>query len=236
MYNNADSYVYFVMLNGTQASYSFDTYIDKEGNVQYIPLRNDERGNVIKRRFKFTKARRMISVPASQEKVLRFLRGHPECDGSPNSFGAPPQFKELNEAKDAEIAISATANKTKALNLALGLSGKKLIDVAASCGYTNKPPEILQHLLLQFAENNPVDFIEVCNAPDTELKALIVKGLENGKITRRGFMLYWNETYLGNEVRGDYQGPIAKLMGDEKLREALEDDVNRDENKEKVEK
>ena len=235
---NSKGYTYFVLLNSNNAGYGFNGYIDKEGIHRYIERGRDDRGNILYRRFKFTPARRMISIPNSQQDVIKFLREHPECAGSPNgSYNTDENgnkvqnqvwFKEINEGKDAEISIEATERKFEATSAALSLKapskGKELKHVALLCGYDGDDRKLALHHILQFAENNPDRFLEIYKDPTKEVQYLIKNGLKKGGYLRKkGFIIYWQEVKLGNS----FENAVKRLLDDAELLDAIKEDAKR---------
>lgn len=238
------NYTYFVWLHPTNTSYSVSHYTDLEGNHKYISRGEDERGNTLFRRWKFTPSRRTISIPNSQAEVIEHLKNHPRCAKSKNGFyktgddGKRIQvgivFKVMDDGSDAEIAIEAMEIKTEATSKALEYKKRAINDaepeaieemneLALLLGSHTKDPRLQLHHILQYAENNPQKFLDVYNDPNRRARYLIKKGLssENKYIKKKGFMIYYGDVHLGN----DLDQAVQTLMKDKDLMKAIEENI-----------
>lgn len=233
-------FTHFAWINPSRAGHGFvASYEDKDGNHQFLSNGEDSRGNTLFRRFKFKPSKRMISVPNTQVDVIEFLRNHPDCKGSPNGnyaydeHGNPMQigyvFKEINEGKDAKLAIDATKLRTKALNHALELEDSsradELKEVSVMTGYYNSDPGLQHFHILNYAENQPERYLDIINDPTRRAKYIIKNGLdgENKVLKKKGFMIYWEKEHLGN----NFDEAVQKILSDKQLMQAIESDMNR---------
>lgn len=198
---NPSNYVYFVLLGDKidMASYGFTGYTDAEGEYNFMPsVRDPKTGEYIPKKYRFTRSRRMLRVPASNKKELEFLRNHPECKGSKNGSYVEKEkgkltqanvfFKELNDGKDAEISINATEVRLSAMNKAVQLQKDKVMleDVATCLSFFSKDPKVLLHQILQYAENEPEKYLYIHDSEDLKQRSLFLKGKNKGVIQRKG--------------------------------------------------
>lgn len=226
---DSSNFVYFVNTRKYSKAYGFSTYMDKDGIIKMIVNSYDPiSGQPVPRRFKFSKRDRVMRIPVNQKdvagnSVVEFLKNHPECEGSPNSNGLPSIFKVMDADADAKVANKAKANRIKAENIALGLEGKELEEIAASFGVTNMTESLLQHRMLELAGNDPDVFLEVYNAPDRKMRALIHSGLSSGVLTQRGELIMWETTVVGS----NFDKAISTLTEDKKLAKAVAEAIER---------
>lgn len=229
-----DSHVFFVLTRPNKSSYSFREYADKDGNLKSI-VNSRNNGNVIKRQFNFSHKDRTMKIPINQKdidgnSVVEFLRNHPECEGSPNGdyFDSPEgvkqrgvYFKELNDGKDAKVAMEARTLATKAQSLVLELDAVDLEEVGFMYGLSSDDIDVLRFKLFEVARQEPQDFLDIVDSKDRKIRALIRKGLRSNTLSKKGKMISWEDTVLG----ADEDDAVSNLMKDKKLAEAVEKNV-----------
>ena len=218
-------FTYFVLLNPMQSSFSFLAYFtDNEGEVHEIVQKKDQFGNKTYRRFKWTQQNRTIRIPNKQEGVIEFLRNHPFCEGSPNNSGGMFEYKELNDAKAASIALEAKRIRSKAESIALKLEGEELAEFAALIGSGHTDPGLQAHAVAEYAGNNPPHFIQLYEDPARSARALYSKAKRAGILKNKGFMVFWENIHLGN---GDEKA-IQRIFEDEQLATAITEQLKQE--------
>jgi hypothetical protein len=230
---NFNDFVYFVLVRNGNASYSFTGYTDQTtGETKVIHYgRKDHLGNDVPHRFKFDKAHRSLRVPKNKKdihgnSVVEFLRGFPECLNSPNGYYKEVEgekkhinmwFKEMNEGKDAEIAIDAKRVKINAESTALNLEGDELAEMAILCGTMTEDEGIQKHRVLEYAGASPEKFMEMYNQPDRQATTLLKRAVHAGLVSQKGTMFIWEEITIGaNESLA-----VSKLVEDTTLMDAI---------------
>jgi hypothetical protein len=218
-------FTYFVLLNPMQSSFSFLAHFtDQEGEVHEIVQKEDQFGNKTYRRFKWTQQNRTIRIPNKQEGVIEFLRLHPFCEGSPNNLGGSFEYKELNDAKAANIALKAKQLRNKAESIALGLDADDTAEFAALIGSGHTDPGLQAHAVAEYAGNNPPHFIQLYEDPARSARALYNKAKRAGILKNKGFMVFWENVHLGN---GDEKA-IQRIFEDEQLAVALTEQLKKE--------
>lgn len=226
-------YVEFALINPNLGGYGFSTYVDVDGNVQFITKYKNEFGQPIKKHYEFNQSRRIIRVPANQKEEIEFLRKAPECEGSPNGIyketeGKTHQirvyFREINEGKDASVAVSATKDRVKAQNKAFEISedGEKLKQVAVLCGCFNEDPGIQLSHILQYSETSPLDFIEMVDGPEVEASYLVKTAIKKGVMTKVGTAIKYSDLAFDDEDHA-----ISKVMSDKALKSSLKKAISK---------
>lgn len=218
-----DNYATFVAMTPIlkNASSSFGTFYDEDGNRKYITYSVDPRtGQDIVWKFKFGRDKRYITVPFNKKdsngnSVVDFLRNHPLNANSPYP-DKNPWFKEIDNGRDAEIAIDSLRLRNDAENKALGLKAEELEEVCKVLGFTGDA-KIKLHKVLQFATKNPTDFLTMVEDPNRSAKALFESAYKNKIITRKGFMYQFQEVHIGN----DKEKAIIKIADDKELQEII---------------
>lgn len=228
---NPDDFVYFVVLQdyADRATNSFiiDYYDRKKGDDVVV---RDRKGNPL--RYKFTRSTRYIRVPIKREDEIEAIRNHPECLGSPNGTYRNIEgkdvhlnalFKEINEDKDASVAIDAAILRTDAMNKAIELirdevdaDNAMLVLGIASTGQSG------HHKLMVYAQNNPEQFLEIINSGDFKAKALVKKAISLDVLQRDGVIYKAAELEYGV----DEEEVLKTVLTDRDKRDYLLSKVN----------
>lgn len=228
--NKFDDYVYFVLIKNSNASYGFTGYQDlASGQIKTINFgKKDHRGVMIPHKFRFDRAHRTIRVHKNQidmdgNNIADFLRDFPECEGSRNGYYSEGiqsnmWFKEINEGKDASLAVEAKMIKLKAETTAAGLEGIDLQQMAILCGTFDEDPTMQMHRVLEYSGADPTRFLDLYNGPERGAKSLLSRAVREGMITRRGAIFAWKNVTVG----ANEELAIAKLMADPALAAAIE--------------
>lgn len=227
-------YIYFVYL-GNNKTYGFRNYTDaSSGQERGYVTGFDKFGQPLYKEWVFDNdSRRQVRVHMEEKDktgqlAVDFLRNSPECLNSPSGRYAQGDdgkntqylvyFKEVNESKDAEIALSSRKISIDAQRKALELKGAELEEMASFVNVFSKDEEILTLKVLDFANNRSQDFLKLHDDPSRKVKALINKGLHSGVLTKDGLMIKWE----GKTVGADFDEAVSNLVKDEKLKKAIE--------------
>jgi hypothetical protein len=224
-------FVYFLYV-GNNKSHAFRNYKDvRSGKEQGYIIGYDKFNQPILESWIFDFGnRRIVRVHPEEtdkegKKAVDFLRNAPECAGSPNGYYVDGQqigvyFKEINEAKDAVIAVSAREKVIKAQSEALKLSGQDLEDMAAIIGVFDeqKRDEIYTHRVLDYAANFPDKFFEYLNDPSRKILSLVRKALNAGVFVKDGKLIKWEDRLVG----ADESEAVSNILKDDKLRKGIE--------------
>lgn len=214
-------FTHFIMLNPHKAVWSMTGYTDKDGIYRYISNRKDEYGNDVPRRFKFTDAKRQLSIPNSQADVIEFLENSPWCVGSP--IEQQPIYKRLEDERDAKIANDATQIFVEAITTVNGLRGSdELIELAPIFSIYGKGKEMIWHKLMEYAKHNPEGFLNSYKDPTKEARALLRKALEDVHIVEKiGTMYKWEGVLIGKNE----DDAVSTLMKDKALADSIKSQV-----------
>lgn len=231
-------YVYFVYI-GNNKTYGFRNYTDHESGLErgYV-IGYDKNNQPIMKEWVFDNgSRRQIRVSADEKDktgqlAVEFLRNSPECAGSPagryvdegeSKKQVLVYFKEINEAKDAQLALDSRKISIDAQMKAMSLKGIELEEIASLIGVFSKEEEILTLKVLDYAHNRPADFLKMHDDPTRKVKALVSKGLHTTTLTQDGKMIKWE----GKVVGADFDDAVSNLVKDEKLKKAIESNISR---------
>lgn len=206
------------------AVYGAGTYTDPDtGEYMYVTTTQNKQGNPVPYRFIFTQGGgRILSIPevwkdVEGKSMVEFLRNHPECEGSPKNRGQRVYFKEINDEKDAELDLSIQTKVLHAKNAAVALKGDKLKYIALLLGDTSASESKRYVTVLNYAENNPDEFLRLVESPDVEIRALIREAVTKGVITKKGTLHIWETVNLG----GDEDAAVARLTKEKDLLDAI---------------
>lgn len=235
---NTNKFKYFVLIPEIAAKggfVSFRTYTDHAGvlkkgigvGVQYVEG-VDDKGKQKGKWFELSQSRRTFVVREGQQDIqgismYDFLKNSPDCEGSPNAQpNSKPLFREMNEAKDAKVALDSGKNRIKAAASALDLDDDTLTEIAAHIGYFGDTDDLMRHRVVEWAEKRPEDYFEVLQSGDRLIRALVRKAIADGVFTKKGPVIHWETTVVGNSE----DDAVSKLMQDKAMLDALRENVD----------
>lgn len=204
--------------------------------IEYVTTRDENQRDKSKR-FRFTEdLRRFLTRKSDVDLYGRsqyeFLKNHPACEGSPNGnyekdeFGNKVQtgivFKEMDEAKDARVALDAEKAVSDAKTSALNLDDETLQEVANIIGYYGPVDEIMQLRVVEHAGKRPTEYNQILTSGTRIYRAVLRKALSEGLLTKKGTIIMFGETLIG----ADEDDAVAKLIKDKDMLKALSDKVN----------
>ena len=110
-----------------------------------------------------------LIVPREQPNLRKFLDRHPQ-----NKSNAGDLFKQMDEAKDAEVKLNEEMNQFEAISMMKNSELEDLLSVALffNVNIDRKTSEI-KYDLLQIAKKNPTKFIQAFDDPAVKMKALV---------------------------------------------------------------
>jgi hypothetical protein len=241
---NHEDFVYFILEKNTNPAYSFSGYTNQADQMlmQIFKGRKENLRGVptdIPHRWKFDEAHRSIRVHKNDKSIIPtkvydkdgkekmvyiksvdFLRGYPECKDSPNGNGQW-MFREMKDATDAKLAISAKKIQNEAQTIALNLEGGEIREMGALYGQFGTDNGIIQHFLIEKAGAEPQAFLDIYNSPERSAKALLRKAVSLGIVRVKGSLHNWADETLGHNE----DAAVAKLIGNDDMLKALRENV-----------
>jgi len=231
---NTDNYVYFALMTPIEGSWGFTSYTGADGNyVRAIQGQNingtfksyDVFWSAQERVRRVPKGKKITVIKDGEQVMMLevdYIRNSPNCEGSKNNaIGHSIIFKEIDEAKDAGLLLSRRKRKNDALTASFGLEGKELDDVAAALGIFQEDPLIKQNRVSEYAGQDPEGFFKHYENPNRRIKALILKGLHIGKLTKTGDAIFWGKEALG----GNEDQAISYLISNPEKLQGLEESI-----------
>lgn len=224
---------------------SFRGYTDHAGAlgkagayVEYITSR-DANGKGKGKQFVIDSSRRRFQVrlgeqDASDKPITQydFLKNYPECEGSPNGHyqdlgnGERVQlnisFREMDEERDAEMALEADNERVLAEASALKLDDGTLEEIAVFIGLSGKANKMMRFKVREFAQKRPKEYNKLLNSGDRPLRALVRRAIAQGILTQKGPVIFWENSMIG----GDEDSAMSTLYNDKRLLEALKSKVD----------
>lgn len=132
------------------------------------------------------------------------------------------KIKLMDDEKDAELALETGLKRAEA-QLSVGqIDTETLVELAALIGEFDKPEKMLRLRLYEYAGKYPLDYFKLLNLGDRGIRALIRKGVADRVLTKKGEIIYWNETVLG----GNEDAAVSTLMSDADMQKALKEKIN----------
>lgn len=201
--------------------------------VQYV-LSKDDKGRDVPKRFKFTESlRRFMTRPSDVDiygkSQYEFLKNHPSCEGSPNGHYEEDdkgnrvqvgiQFRELNTAKDAEVALQADKLRVKAETSVLNLDEQTLTEVANILGIYGEPDSLMRLRVAEWSRKQPAEYMELLESGDRALRAIVRRALNEGIFTKQGTLIKWETVLLGS----DENHAIATINSNPEMLQALQE-------------
>jgi len=246
---NSNNLTYFVLTGiglekiNRGGTHSMSTYVDYAGafgspgaTIRYVTSR-DDRGRDKGKYFTWSESHRRFVVREGERDIngitqYDFLRNAPECEGSPNGSYSPDGtqtnilYREMNTAKDAEVALEADQVRILAQANALSLELTVLAEVAAHIGIfaSKDDPNNLQMKVrvVDWAGKHPADYWAVLNSGDREVRAVIRKAIAVSILSVKGTIIMWEETVIG----ADENAAVSKLMNDPAMFSALKEKID----------
>lgn len=246
---NSNNLTYFVLTGiglekiNRGGTHSMSTYVDYAGafgspgaTIRYVTSR-DDRGRDKGKYFTWSESHRRFVVREGERDIngitqYDFLKNAPECEGSPNGTYSPDGtqtnilYREMNTAKDAEVALEADQVRILAQANALALEPTVLAEVAAHIGVfaSKDDPGNLQMKVrvVDWAGKHPADYWTVLNSGDREVRAVIRKAIADSILSVKGTIIMWEETVIG----ADENAAVSKLMNDPAMFSALKEKID----------
>jgi hypothetical protein len=246
---NSHNLTYFVLTGiglekiNRGGTHSMCSYVDYAGvfgspgaTVRYVTTR-DDKGRDKGKYFTWSESHRRFVVREGEQDIngitqYEFLKNAPECEGSPNGTYTPDGsqtgvvYREMNTAKDAEVALEADQSRIKAQASALELDITVLAEVAAHIGvFAGKEDPsglIMRVRVVDWAGKNPNDYFAVLNSGDREVRAVVRKAVADGILTVKGSLILWENTAVGS----DENAAVSKLMSDPAMYSALKEKID----------
>jgi hypothetical protein len=248
---NANAFTWFVLVGegidkvNRGGSYSFRGYSDHANAhglgagkyIEYVTSR-DANGRPVGKYFTLDESRRRFQVREGESDINQitqysFFKNCPDCEGSPNGYyiqvddaGTMVQqgimFRELNTDADAGVALEAESRRIEAQASATKVDDATLQDLGAFIGVFGEPGKFMRLKVVEWAGKRPVDYFKVLNSGDRAVRAVVRKALEDGVFSKRGSVIYWQETMIG----ADEDAAIATLLKEPRMMEALQKKVD----------
>lgn len=217
-----------------------DGYIDYDGifgekgkYVKYVNSRDSRTGQDRGKRFRFDLSLRRVMVRDNDRdfngiKQYDWLKNYPTCEGSPYGDyvvvnGVRKQrgveFRELNTAKDAQVALEADTYRVKAQAEVLNLDDQTLEEVSAVLGHYGAVDQIMRLKVLEFAGKRPNEYFELMKSGDRSVRAIVRKALDRGIFSKKGSLIMFESTMMG----ADEDGAIATLVREPDMLNALQE-------------
>lgn len=204
--------------------------------VEYISARDKDNRDKAKR-FRFTEdLRRFLTrktdVDLYGRSQYEFLKNHPACLGSPNGhyeedgqgnkFQTGIIFKELDEVKDAVVALDAEKLTMDAKQSAYSLDDETLREIATMIGYHGPVDDIMRLRVVEFAGKQPSQYNKMIKSGDRPYRSILRKAIAEGLLSTKGTIIMFGDTLIG----ADEDDAVTNLIKDKTLCKALGDKVN----------
>ena len=209
-------------------SYGFSGYTDKKGKACSYANSSDKNGQPIPFKWRFDQNHRVLKVHKEQKDIngvnaVEYLRGCPDCVGSPNSLGDGKTgwFKEMNQDRDADIAMEIKVLRNEATSKAINSKGADFSELCEMYHIFDGSESTKRYKLTDAAEADPKTFLRIYDDPTRKVRSLIRKALDAQVFRKEGPMIFWENKEIGI----DEDTAVANLKGDEKLRKAVEANI-----------
>lgn len=217
-------------------------YVDHQGALLKGTLRGkyveyatsiDDRGREKAKYFRFDESLRRLMTREYDTDVkglsqYEFLKNYPTCEGSPYGdyieeegvmVQRGVQFREMNDAKDAEVALEADELRINAQAEALGLDEQTLSEVAANIGLFGKPDKMMRLKVVEYAGKRPADFNKIMEQEDRAVRAIVRRAVNERVFNTKGSVIYFDQTLIG----ADENSAIATLLKEPDMLKALQE-------------
>jgi hypothetical protein len=230
---------YFIQLIPTQGDWGFSNYPDLAGNTYQAYLNFNENNHQDSKRFyvKWSVRERTLRAPKDRDilvsingdrpkkmKLKEFIANSPFTEGSKNLRGVPT-IKLFDEVKDATTGIERKELRLKAGNAALEIrtNPERLAELARMIGCFRDEKDVQLNRVLEFADQDPEQFLKYVESPDTSVASLLKKGVDCGALKKKGKMIMWEKESLG----ADFDDAVSNLMKDKDKAKAVRHAVDK---------
>lgn len=255
----SDNHAWFVLVGdgldkvnrgGTHSFRGYHDHANAHGRgvgayVEYVVSR-DANGQEKGKQFVLDESRRRWQVRVGERDASKtpisqydFLKFSPDCEGSPNGYyqdagdGVKIQqgvmFREMNDDRDAEVALEADLLRVDAQGSALKLDEGTLSEIAVFIGVfrnpklqEGEPDKLMRFKVVEYAGKKPVDYFKLLNSGDRAVRAIVRKSVQEGILTQKGSIIFWESTMLG----ADEDAAISTILSEPRMLEALQSKVD----------
>lgn len=187
-----------------------------------------------------------------EKELVDFFKNAPFCLGSPNGdytdaegYPVPPaqlkdiranlikvksgelvqhnvKIKLMDDELDAKMALETGLKRAEAQISTGQIDDQTLSEIAAMIGVFGKPDKTMRLRVYEFAGKRPLDYFKHLEAGDRSLRSVIRVGLDRGILTKKGSVIYWDETVMG----GDEDAVVSTLLADAAMLKSLKEAVD----------
>lgn len=184
---------------------------------------------------KLEKAPRLSNVPgrfiihSSHEDIVRYMREHPKCEGSPNKLGQA-EFREVDQERDRTEALQAEEKLIRAKGMVINMEDEELYDLGAALKRASSSVTDIKNFALRMIEEDIEQFMEMFDSNGKLLDFYRAQALYYKAINPKYRVLVAGKdgTYYGDiRIGVTPQKTIEALLDDEfaEIRKSIEDDV-----------
>lgn len=216
---DSSKYHYFIQIVPTRGEQSLSSYKDKDGNT-YKAIASINEGkekafwvtwSARERRYRLSKTQEVIvkvngdvhdeKGKLRKMKLYDYIRNSDICAGSPNiPEGVLPIIKEEDPIKDAKLVVDRKMLRFKATKVVA--EEMKIMDIAAFApliGCFDDNPDAQLRAVLEFADNEPVRFMEMYESPSKNILSLVKKAIQIGEIKKEGRAFVFDKEVFADE-------------------------------------
>jgi len=222
-------YNYYMLMRPIPGGWTFVGY-SNEGKTYKAVQSIDNNGRIRNFNLYFSDRERIFRTHKDQEVQViinndvskpKFMKVSQYLEHSPD-FGVV--FKKIDEAKDAKEVVDSKASRIRAEQKALDLISQpeRLTQIANLLGVFKDDLDQQHRAVLEFAGQHPEAFMKMIDGADTEIKSLVLKGINAGTLRRTGKVVSWEGDILGADV----EDAVQALVKDKVKLKALKTAVN----------
>jgi hypothetical protein len=137
-------------------------------------------------------------------KLYDWLKNYPGCEGSPYGEYSESDgkqrgvvFREMNDEKDAQTALTADILRVKAQSNVLALDEATIREVGAILGHYDESVDVIQLKILEYAGKRPQPYFEMMESGDRSIRAIVRKAVSEGIFKTKGEVIMWENTIVG---------------------------------------
>jgi hypothetical protein len=120
---------------------------------------------------------------------------------------------------DAKLALDTATKRAEAQMSVVQLDDQTLSEAAAMIGVFGEANSTMRYKVMEFAGKRPIDYFDFLKQGDRSIRALIRKSLSEGILHKKGDIIFWKETLIGE----DENRAVATLSKDEVILKTLQE-------------
>lgn len=173
---------------------------------------------------------RMI-ILSKHEDLVRYLKEHPKCEGSPNRKGEP-EFRVVDQAAERTEQLKTEERITRAKSIVFNMEEEDLLDFGAAIRRVSLSPDEVKQTALKMIDEDINQFMEMFDSKGTLIDFYRAQALYYKALDPRYRVVEWRKdgSYFGDTKLGSGHEQAIKSLTEAAMsgvRTAIEDEIKK---------